>query len=247
MKKRLKYYFLKAAFIIVSISLSGSLDAQIIPNIWADAGKTNMSDGLFIKGAVTGEYRLMSNTFGIGGQMDIISYNDKPSPALTINYSRQFRVDSMKIDIKPFLLYHRFSGLMYEIDYGLIFKSFYKKFIFSLGTNFRTYSLTSEAKDHFNIEEPGKIKERFNIMYSLTWHVMPLANHWNIGFTACNYDHFTINQETNPLFNIRFTHRLSQSSSLYFDFWYQSAGALNLSVNTYGYFFRTGMKWQIEH
>lgn len=236
----------KALLVIVIISLAKSLDAQIITNIWVDAGKTNVSEGLFFRGAITGEYRFAKNSFAIGGQSDMASHNDKGNPAFKINYSRSFKVKSFIADATPFALYRRFSESMYEMNYGLVFKSAYRKFVFSLGTNFRTYNLTSRAKEKFDIEEPGKISENFNAMYSLTWHILPLTHHWNIAFTGCNFDHFNINQETNPLFNLRFSHRMSQSGILYAELWYRSAGALNQSVNTFGYFFRTGIKWEIK-
>jgi hypothetical protein len=73
-----------------------------------------------------------------------------------------------------------------------------------------------------------------------------MDNIWNIGFSFTNIDYFIINQETNPVINLQGKYDVSKSLTLFLESWYKSSGAFNLSVNSFGFFFRTGVLWKIK-
>ena len=60
-----------------------------------------------------------------------------------------------------------------------------------------------------------------------------------------NYDLFLIQQETNPMANVRFDYRLSETLRLYSELWSKSAGLLNDQVNYFATFIRIGIQWKI--
>jgi hypothetical protein len=61
-----------------------------------------------------------------------------------------------------------------------------------------------------------------------------------------NIDEFLLNQETNPNFFLKVNYRINKHISTFIEGRYKSAGSLNASVHYFGYFIRTGIKWNIK-
>lgn len=74
---------------------------------------------------------------------------------------------------------------------------------------------------------------------------MPHNHNWNLGLTITNIDYYTINQSTNPIFNLQMKYDLKPNLSVRIDSWYKQAGIFNIYANYFGYFFRGGVKWEI--
>jgi hypothetical protein len=76
---------------------------------------------------------------------------------------------------------------------------------------------------------------------------MEQGNPWNIYLNLSNFERFIIEQEINPMLNLGFTWQKEQNApKLFADIWYQTAGFNNIRVNYFGWFFRTGVKWEIK-
>jgi len=83
-------------------------------------------------------------------------------------------------------------------------------------------------------------------MYLIGYNLKPIDHDWNVGITITNVDHFIINQETNPVFYLHGKYQVSKPLTLFGEWWYKSAEAFNISVNHFGFFFRTGLVWKVD-
>jgi hypothetical protein len=226
--------------------ISYKLNAQLQCSPFFIVGKTNVSEGLYIKSSVTCNFKYKTNTFGIGGQMDLKSSAENRSPVCDLNYTKRFSIKSFPLDAKSFFMYSRFSDRMYETDLGFLAFTERQHWTFKLGTSFRTFGLTKKAVEEYAVTNDSKIRENFNTMYSVSGYLKPQNNIWNIGITMTNFDSFIILQETNPMFYIETRYRPIETITLFIDAAYMNAGALNLSVNPFGYYFKTGIQWNID-
>ena len=220
--------------------------AQLNATFYTDAGKTAMSNGFYLRTAGMAAYRFGNNQVGAGGQIDLVRYHENRSPGAYLDYSRFFSIRQFPLHAKGFFLHNRFSDLMYETNWGLLLESEQRHFVFRLGTHFRTFGHTHKAYELFEIENTEKVHENFNLLYSVSYFLKPRDSKWNLGITVTDLDHFLINQETNPVFYLRGMYRINEPLEVFLESWYKSAGALNLSVNPFGFFFRTGVLWKIE-
>ena len=135
---------------------------------------------------------------------------------------------------------------MNETNWGAFLDMEQGHFILKLGTGFRTYSYSKRTAEFYGFDESSGIRENWNLLYLFGYQVKSPDNPWNIGLSITNIDHFTISQETNPVFNVHGRYKPTPHLTLFGEGWYKSAGAFNLSVNYFGFFFRTGIAWDIH-
>ncbi|HBE41528.1 MAG TPA: hypothetical protein DDW27_10055, partial [Bacteroidales bacterium] len=95
-------------------------------------------------------------------------------------------------------------------------------------------------------ENATSIHENFIVLYSFSYYLNPNDDNWNIGLSVTNIDNFSINQETNPLLFLRGVYDPFSRLGLFTEFCYKPAGICNLAVNHFGFFLRTGIKWNVN-
>jgi len=83
------------------------------------------------------------------------------------------------------------------------------------------------------------------LLYLLGYYLKPQEHNWNVGINVTNIDYYLLNQSTNPLFYLQGEYRPTERMSLFAEAWYKSAGAFNISVNYFGYLFRSGLLWKL--
>jgi hypothetical protein len=232
--------------ILFGVFVSFSVKAQFQLSGYIDAGETNMSDGLFIKAAGFGVYQFEKNKVEGGFQFDLKSPGTNIFTGTTVKVAREFSIKQFPFEIQGLFIYNCFSELVHEYDWGILASIKQKHFRFILGTNFRTYKVTRKAIDDYDINSNKKIHENWNVMYLLAYNLKPHDHYWNIGLTVTNIDHFIVNQETNPVFNLNAKYDVTPQLTLFAESWYKSSGAFNLSVNYFGFFFRSGVLWRID-
>lgn len=204
------------------------IHAQIDLRVQADIGKNNINAHPFFKRAFMTFFNFKNNNISIGSQLNI---TNKTLPAFYINYTRYIEISKQKFNLKAFYSFDMFSEKLYEINGGLVAGYNLHHFAFNLGTNFRSYRILKNNQT--------KINENFNIMYLVTYYINPTECNWNVGITLTNFDFFLINQETNPMCNIQTIYTITPNLKVLLEAWYISSGALNLSVNPFGFYFRT--------
>ena len=213
----------------------------------SEIGKNNVSNGYFIKTASILEVALNKKNYISGGvQIDIKNDFDQKFTGSFIMYSRNFSIKKFHFGMDGFYMYNPFSKLFYETNWGIIFKTQRKHFIYKLGTSFRKYSISRKAINDNNIKGNTQISENWNIMYLLQYNLKPIRNKWNIGVSLTNIDYFIINQETNPVIYMQAKYKFNKPLTVFLEVWHKSAGSLNISVNHFGYLIRSKLLWNIN-
>ncbi|MEI6049816.1 MAG: hypothetical protein WCS03_13005 [Bacteroidota bacterium] len=224
-----------------------NLIAQPGLNIYTDLGMNNTSQGLIIKSSAMGCYKFDKNLVEAGYQVDLMNGNKNVFSGYTISGSKYLVIKDIVLELKGFFTRSRPSDILQETDWGGLLKMRHKHFEMAIGTNFRTYNFSQQAVLDFKIDNSTtKIHEIYNLMYSFSYYLKPTDDKWNVGLSVTNIDHFIINQETNPMFNLNCLYKLRSSVCLYAQAWYKIAGASNLEVNHFGFFVRTGIIWNFN-
>jgi hypothetical protein len=209
-------------------------------------GSSNVSEDFYLKTSLNAKYTYQTHSMGIGGQMDVMSSAENRSPVFEIAYGKRFPVESFPIDVKVFYMYNRFSKRMYETNYGITGMLSRKHWSLELGTDFRTFRLTKKAVEEYSTPDDTKVRENFNTLYALSGLLKPRDHKWNVGITITNQVNFIILQETNPMFYVEALVQPRKTITFYFDAGYMNAGAFNLSVNPFAYYFKMGIQWNIN-
>jgi hypothetical protein len=239
------------SFRILIISLLSVIcidsSAQFALSLYNDIGKNNVSDGIYLKSVFISSWKLRKTTLGTGIQADLKNNFHQGFSGYSLNASRILLNNKTVLEIKGFCVFTYPSTIVMESNIGALLKMSHKRFKMELGTTFRTYNLRQNSvSEYAGTKNSMKVREIYNIIYSFSYYIKPTDENWNLGLTVTNIDHFIINQETNPEFNINGFYKLSPSVTLYAQAWYKCAGATNLELNHFGYFFRTGIIWNIN-
>lgn len=213
---------------------------------YMDLGSNNVSDGFFVKSALLAQYQFGKNSIEAGLQLDLKSNNERVFSGYSLRYSRLLQIKKFPFEVHGFFLRTLFSDLLRETNWGVVLDMKHNHFTMQLGTEFRSFAFTPKAIDAYGYQEDERIRENWNLVYSFGYHLKPVDYQWNVGLYVTNIDHFVINQETNPVLSLRGRYRVSLPLDLFMEAWYKSAGAFNLSVNYFGFFFRTGIAWDIH-
>jgi hypothetical protein len=234
---------------LISISLILSINTAAQPGltIYTDMGSNNVSHGLFIKSTLLGQYKYRKNSVETGFQTDLKNYNRHFLSGYTIDVSRDFEIKGISLVVNGFYITTNFYGILRESNMGGLLKMKFNHFEMAFGTNFRTFTLRPGGiTDYKNEKNNVKIREINNLMYLFNYNLKPADSFWNVGLSVTNFDHFTINQETNPMFNLHASYKLNLPVCLFAEAWYKIAGASNLEVNYFGFYIRTGIIWNIN-
>ncbi len=210
-----------------------------------DLGSNNVSDGFFMKTAVLAQHRFGKNSVETGLQLDLKSHNDRVFSGYSLRFSRRMQFIKFPFEVQGFFLRTPFSDVLRETNWGMLMDMKHNHFVMQLGTEFRSIAFTQKVIDANGYMEDERIRERWNLIYAFGYHLKSFDYQWNAGLSVTNIDHFLISQETNPVLRLSGRYRVSLPLDLFAEAWYKSAGAFNLSVNYFGFFFRTGIVWDI--
>lgn len=226
------------------ISVNGT-NGQVKLQSYLDIGEDNASEGVFIKNVYRGSYQYQKYNIEAGIQFDLQSNCPNIITGIDIIGSKEFSIKDFPFDIKGFFIKNRFSDILNETDWGFrIGTRKFEHFLFELGTDFKTYKISSAAGDEYNINKSNRsLHEHFTLLYLITAYLKPQNNDWNVGLSCTNVDYYIINQATNPVFNLQMIYNPKPNLTLFLESWYVQAGILNMSANYFGYFFRGGIRW----
>jgi hypothetical protein len=232
-------------FIILAWSLA-DLNAQYVLEGQMDLGNNNLSRGLYLQFSNIGYYEKQYWGMQAGYQLGLVQPQDVFFNSWYVNAYGKIPLGKIKLDLGGEYLWAAFSPEMREINWIVLAKTSLKHWRFALGNNSRIYRLSREtAKTDSEADPESRIIEGGNMMYSAGFMLKTDENRWNLTLTITDYDHFIIQQETNPIANIRFDYRLKEPICLYSELWYKSAGFFNIRVNYFGMLFRIGMQWKL--
>jgi hypothetical protein len=243
------YSFFICRITAVSLFLIGysTLAAQPGLTVYTDLGENNVSAGLFIKSALLGHYTFGKNRVETGIETDLKSDNHPLLSGYTVNVSRYLVTKGSTFEIRGFGTQTRNSDFLRETNWGTLVNIKHRCLEIALGTNFRTYAFRKRAIADYEIRNNAmRIHENFNIMYSFGYNLKKDDTRWNAGLSLTNIDHFYISQETNTMLCLQGFYKPGSQVSLFAEAWYKSAGAPNLAINYFGFFFRTGLTWNFN-
>ena len=213
---------------------------------YAELGESQVSDGIYLRSAILGSARYGKYRAEAGTQLDIRSSNGNVLSGYSLTASRQMRIREFPFGVQVFYRGTRFSDVLVESNWGFLLEIQRSHISADLGSNFRTYAFTRDAVELYSLDGNSRIRENFNLMYSFSCQLKPAEHRWNIGLSVTNHDYFLINQETNPVYNLKGQYRVRSPVELFAEAWLKRCGGQNLSVNYFGFFFRTGVVWDIR-
>ena len=222
------------------------LNAQFRTEGYLDIGKTQVSEGLSsqFSGIVT--YDKSKWAVQTGCQLGLVQPQNVVFNSWFARSYGKVIIGKIPLDLGVEYLWTAFSPDLRETNWIMFGRIRLIHWKFGLGTNIRTYRLSRKAADDSNLADSDNgITERWNVMYHATYVLKPCENKWNLSASFTNYDHFIIQQENNPMLNLRFDYKLSNPFSLYSELWYKPAGLMVIKVIYYGTLIRLGIIWNI--
>jgi hypothetical protein len=213
---------------------------------YIELGQNNISDGIFLKTAFMPTYEFGKYTAQAGIRFDIVSNNENVISGLSLMGSRSFMIKNFPLDVKGLYIRTAYSGVIHENKWGVLFNTRTEHFTFGLGTSFRTLALNKEEAKTLNDSINTSIHENWNMLYQFSYFIKPIGNKWNINLSITNIDYFNLSQETNPIFKVGTIYNLSPPLTFFIDSGYQSAGILNMNIEYFGFFFKTGIIWNLQ-
>ena len=234
----------RITFTFLFLVASADLAAQPGLIIYADAGKNNASGNLFIKSAALANYEFGKNMIEAGFQTGLKNNGHPLFSGFNVNASREQSFKNFLFHLQGFYIRTSNTEILRETNWGALLDMRHKRFEMAIGTNFRTYSFTSGAVNEYRIKRDAvKFHENFNMMYSIGYSIKPTDDVWNAGLAITNFDTFIIEQGVNPALRLHGLYKPDPQVCLFAEAWYFSAGFLNMSMNHFGFLFKTGISW----
>ncbi len=232
--------------ILIALLQNTPAFAQWQSSLHADLGANNVSEGVFIRMADVAGYRFGNNIIEAGIQVDLMSNRDVFFSGFLVKATREFMIRNRPISVTGLYAFTPFSSLMHEINRGVVASLIHKQFHFELGTGFRTYAYNKKARDQYSIDQNARITEKWNTLYTISYHLKSADHPWNISLAVTNQDYFIVQQETNPILKLSGICNLDDRFSVFLDAFYQQAGLFNINIHYFGFYIRPGIVWHIN-
>jgi hypothetical protein len=233
-------------FAMALLGLNPALKAQNSLEGYLDIGKNQVSKGLFSQISNIGRFEKTKWGIQSGYQLGLVQPQDVIFNSWYMNPYGKIKMGNILLDIGGEYLWTAISQDLRETNWIISSRTTLNHWQLGFGTSFRTYRLSRKAaNDAFQIYSENRITEKWNMMYHAAYVLKPYENRWNLSASFTNYDHFIIQQENNPMFNLRFDYKISTPLSLYSELWYKPAGLMVIRVTYFGMFLRLGVSWKI--
>jgi hypothetical protein len=240
--KNLRIVAIAALLIIWAIPGYGQFEQAVL----LDAGSSTVSDGAFVRPAAITSYRY-DRFFAVAGlQWTFSSAERKVLSGTFIQGGSDFKIKEVPLSAGLFLSRNPYSDFASETCFGAVVNHERTHLDVQFGCHMRRYGPGKSAVEQGDpVPDPAlSIWEYRNFMYRGTVRLKERDAPWNLSASLTNFDHFLIQQETNPMVNIAGYCKISGAVKIHSSIWYQGAGMLNIHANHYGFYFRTGVVWQ---
>ena len=233
-------------FFLAILWFKPGIEAQILVEGYLDIGKNQVSEGFYSQFSNIGLFEKQKWGVQAGYQLGLVQPQDVIFNSWYGSIYGKFNLGNTPLDLGGGYLWTAFSPDLRETNWLVFARTTLKHWRFGLGTGIRTYRLSLNAEAEASLDYPNnRITEKWNMMYYATYLLKPYENRWNLSGSFTNYDHFLIQQENNPMLNLRFDYKISSPLSLYSELWYRPAGLMVIRVTYYGMFIRMGVLWKI--
>ena len=136
---------MKKFFLIIWVFAGLNLSAQSNVSYYIDIGENNVSEGFFLKSAVTGQYQYDKYTLNSGFQFDIISNSDRKLTGFFINTAKELKVYNQNINWHIFYQWAGFSKLLRETNLGSFIEYKWRQFEILVALIFEHNAFTKKA------------------------------------------------------------------------------------------------------
>jgi hypothetical protein len=233
-------------FCLAFLWINHALKGQIITEAYIDLGENQVSDGLSSQFSNIGFLEKSKWGGETGYQLGLVQPQDVIFNSWYMNLYGKIRAGKVTLDLGGQYLWTAFSTDLRETNSILFTRTTLNHWQLGLGTSIRTYRLSHKAVEESSLlKSESRIIEKWNMLYHATYVLKPVENEWNLSASFTNYDHFIVQQENNPMFNLHFDYRISTPLSLYSELWYKPAGLMVIRVTYFGMLFRLGISWKI--
>jgi hypothetical protein len=233
-------------FSLASFFFNPYLNAQFSLNGYLDFGKTQVSEGFYSQFSNIGSFEKQKWGMQAGYQIGLVQPQDVIFNSSFASLYRKFRAGNIPLYLGAEYLWTAISPDLRETNWIIFAGTTLNHWQLGLGTSTRTYRLSNKAANEGSISySDNRITEKWNMMYHAIYVLKPHENKWNLSASLTNYDIFIVQQENNPMFNLRFDYNISSPLSLYSELWYRPAGLMVIRVTYYGMFLRLGILWKI--
>lgn len=235
------------SILILTMTVQGY--GQLKQTILLDAGSNTVSNGLFARPSITTSYAINSYYGSAGFQWTFSPAERNALSGWFISGGSKFRVREIPLSVDLLCLVNPYSERIRELNLGGVISHKLDHLDIHFGYNARKYMLDmgSEENENPDAEADISIWEYRNFMYRGTLRLKERDAPWNFSVSVTNFDYFLIQQETNPMFNLAGYFTISDAVKLHSSLWYQGAGMSNIHANHYGFYFRTGVVWQVGY
>ncbi len=175
------------------------------------------------------------------------AYKETRLDGYSVHGSYSFNVFRIPLTATGFYLRKSLSTELRSGNWGFLMEYETLHFNIVLGNNYRNYRFKNNYLPGDGLQADDlRIVEPWNLVYSITYCLNTKEKEWNVGITLTDTDHHLIEQETNPLVNLKGSYRLKHNIEPFIIIGYKSAGFFNIKVNYFGYYFKTGLSWSFE-
>ncbi len=228
---------------VFSSLLSGY--SQISLKTCFDAGKNVILSDYYVSNSILTKYTLHKYSLSSGFSNIYNGQKGFHFEGFFIKGSRKINLFRRTVEVDLFYLHKPLSDIIKENNWGIYTEYTGKRFEIILGCHFRKYRLNADN----NLPDLPEITsysihENWNIIYSFQYRIFTTTS-WQLSGSVTNMDYFIIEQETNPLFNIKMSYKIRNKVMPYIAYWHRSAGMFNLKANHFGYHFRLGLEWEL--
>jgi hypothetical protein len=219
---------------------------QFHQDLYLDVVSNHANVSAFLRGAAISTLKLRQGTLRAGVLGTYAQQGGLAPKGWFVDVGGGMGTGPTRLESNLFYRANLVSARLHEINWGAMLSLHTRHATISLGDNHRVYELTRNAVPTSAASAGGntRIVEPRNFMYAFTWFIVPAQDRWNVSLTLTNFDHFLVQQETNPMATGRFSYQVNPHTKAYTEVWYQNAGVLNLQANYFGGYVRTGLSWQ---
>ena len=243
-----KYSMKKIALLFTAFTFTFIAHAQWGASAFMDVGSNQVSNGVYANWLLMPEYKIKPFTFSIGTELDASKTNSKALSGYRASGEYTFAFsEENPLSVQLSYMGKRFGTALRETNTALQLNYQRQHIRFSFGNAARVYTYTRKGMELYNLNPDYKrLTELGNWLYRFGYYIKPFDADWNLGLNITSFDYFIYSQETNPIFYLEGNYKIKDNWKLRADFWYKSAGALNLSVNYFGIVARVGVIWELS-
>ncbi|MBN2614745.1 MAG: hypothetical protein JXR71_03555 [Bacteroidales bacterium] len=231
--------------LIVFLFPPGSI-GQIAFSDYYTFGSNAVSEGLYFQDNILARYAYGKFSLGAGVQLTAGYSDQQLLSGLLLEGTTTLFADRFPVVVSLLFLRRPYSRLLSENNFSLTVQHRWKHLELILGNNIRIWRLSRNEMRQLGMSGATDlgITEYRNLVYRLTWYLKPIGSVWNLSLSLTDFDDFLIQRGTNPMLAFGFEKVLQPDLELFSQLWYQGAGMFNLQADYFGFYFKTGIRWQ---